>query len=97
MRQNAKTLACGCRGQDAIWLHGPVAETAATYASVDLRARQVSLGNALIQMIRIRMLEDRLPGTAGRQRRKRGRGRHVLDRVHADAQMRQQRLRQDFA
>ena len=43
------------------------------------------------------MHEDRLPGAAGRQRRNRGLGRHVLNGVHADAQMRQQRLRQDLA
>ena len=43
------------------------------------------------------MHEDRLPGAAGRQRRNRGLGRHVLNRVHADAQMRQQRLRQHLA
>ena len=51
----------------------------------------------LIKMIRIRMHENRLSGAAGRQRCNRGLGRHVLNGVHADAQMRQKRLRHDLA
>ena len=43
------------------------------------------------------MHEDRLPGATGRQRRDRGLGGHVLNRVHADTQVGQQRLRQDLA
>ena len=51
----------------------------------------------LVQLIGIRIHENRLPGTTGRQGRQRGLGRHVLNRVHADAKMRQQCLGQYLA
>ena len=48
-------------------------------------------------MIRVGVHEDRLPRAAGGQVCDRRLGLHVLDGVHADAQMRQQCLRQSFA
>ena len=51
----------------------------------------------LIKLVGIRIHEDRLPGAACGQRRNRGLGRHVLQGIHADAQMRQERLWQNFA
>ncbi len=43
------------------------------------------------------MHENRPTATAGRQCRNRGLGRHVLNGVHADAQMGQKRLRENLA
>ncbi len=51
----------------------------------------------LVKVIGIGMHEDRLRGTAGRQRRNGRLGLHVLHRIHTDAQMRQQSLRQYLA
>ena len=51
----------------------------------------------LVQVVRIGVHEDGLSRTAGRELRNRGLDRHALHGVHADAEMRQQRLRQDLA
>ena len=61
------------------------------------RPRRNAAEQHLVQVIRIRVHEDWLARATGREIRHRRLGLHVLQRIHANAKMRQQRLRQYLA
>ena len=87
-----QTTALGCRQ-----LLNAIEHARARLVLLANRALRNATVKHLIEVIRIRVHEDRLTRAAGRKIRHCRLSLHVLDRVHADAQMRQKRFGQRVA